>query len=109
MNFLSCLQAWFELHQSELQQEGFLLSYQQSYENQTVKTNIVTIERCQYEATITLWETGACNLVLFNIDTDDSASLDSGLSFTEEMCLTKADLMMAVTEFVDSLRLLEYK
>jgi len=107
MNFLSCLQAWFESHQAELQQNGFLLSYQQSYENQTVKTNIITVERCKYVASITLWETGACNFVLVNTDIDDTAPLDSDTSFTEELCLTKADLTMAVTGFFDSLRRLE--
>ena len=109
MNFLSCFQAWFELHQVELEHSGFSLSYQQSYENQTVKTNIITVEKCEYEASITLWETGECNFVLVNTNTDDTASLDSATSFTEELCLTKADLIMAVTEFFDSLRLLECK
>ena len=91
----------------ELQQNGCSLSYQHSYENQTVKTNIITVERCQYEASITLWETGHCNFELYSTDIDDAASFDSAFSFTEELCLTQADLIMALTEFFDSFRLLE--
>lgn len=100
---LNAFDCWFHSCRNLIEAQGVVFEFYGETAQQTVKASNLNISYVQYEGTISVWETGDCNVDLANMGADVSEPLDECSSFVEFHFGAPAELDSALSSFCEML------